>query len=207
MLNMVTTTKGLAVENASPETSVLGQAGRASSIRVVATNTAMVIAGEFFSKIITAAISILMARKLGPLIYGSYETGLALAYALVLYVNLGMNVVIVRSAVSSNEDMNSFLRTSLFLKMILSVIIFPLAIFTIKIFEYSPLIVQLTEILSIFSAVLAIQTTLEAVFQAKQRLVFVAVAQILGAVVYGGFAFVNYIFHYVRHAISMGKGG
>lgn len=171
-------------ENTFTMTSAMSQSLHTSPLRLVAVNTILLSGSMFLTKLMVAGISITMARKLGPEVFGAYETALGLTYALVLYVNLGMNGAIVRSASDSHQDTNSFLGTALLLKMGLAVLIYPLAILIVRIFGYAPLIVQLVGIMSIFSAITVFELTLSTVFQARQRIVWLAVTRVLSVAVY-----------------------
>jgi O-antigen/teichoic acid export membrane protein len=175
-------------KNGRAETTAMSQPLLTPPGRVVAINTIVLTGADFFIKSTIAAISITIARKLGPGVFGAYETAFSLTCALVLYVNFGMNGAIVRSASDPRQDMNAFLGTALILKMGLAVVIYPLAILMAATFGYSTLILRLVGIMSIFSAALVFELTFGAVFQAHQRMGLLAVGRVLGTLAYAGAA-------------------
>jgi len=161
---------------------------RSSTARLLAINTSVLTSADFLTKLMVFAISVLIARKLGPNIFGAYETALSMIYPLSIYVNFGMNGVIVRSAYNTSQDTDALVGTAMLLKLAIAVVIYPAGIFVAELVGYSSLIVKLIKILCLFSFAIVLESTFGAVLQARQHMTWLAAMRMIGTTVFAGAA-------------------
>jgi len=151
-------------------------------------NTGILSAASVITKVLSALVAILMARKLGKEIFGAYETAFALTFSLVSFSEFGTCTVVTRMGSTSGEKMSRYLGSALVFKFIVAVVVFPCAILIAWIAGYSKLVLQLALILLLFTVASSFINTLNSVFQAHQRMSGLAISELVGNVIFASIA-------------------
>ena len=160
------------------------------NVKLVLANTAILSVASVISRVLAGLVAIAMARNFGKELYGAYETAFAIAVSMVSFLELGTDVVIVRSASISAEEKNSMFGAGIVYKFSVALIAFPATILIASLLGYSTTILQLAGILLLFSLASGLSNTLRTTFQAKQKMSGIAIADLIGGFVFAASAFV-----------------
>ena len=93
-----------------------------SHIKKITHNFAWLIVGDIINKSCLFLISILIARYLGVELFGRYSLALTYGFFLMIFSDLGLNVIIIRDVARNRELLNKYVTNALFLKLILMAI-------------------------------------------------------------------------------------
>ncbi len=155
-----------------------------SNSRKIIENTSVLTAASVATKVFSSLVAILMARYLSTEIFGAYETAFALTFSLVSFSEFGTSTIITKFGAIDKNKIEDYLGSALVYKLFLSLVIFPGAVLASVLFGYSQLILQLVMILVFFTAASSFINTFNSVFQARQRMSGIAVADLAGNFVF-----------------------
>ncbi len=153
-------------------------------------NTSYLTLALIIQKIISFFYFVLIARYLGMDLLGQFYTAIAFTSILSLIMDLGLNNVLIREVAKRRELANTWLRSVLALKLLLSVVSLGLALSFVFFLNYEPLIVKLIAI-SFFSMFFdSLSNTFLSVIRAFHNLKYESMAAILFQLTVLGLAFI-----------------
>lgn len=164
-----------------------------STVRKIAKNTSLVLVWTALNKFISLLIALYLARYLGLVEYGNYSFIAAYALFFGVFIDLGINTVVVREISKNRERAGELIANSIGIKLTLFVFVFLAAFSIINLSGYSPeiktgVLIALSGL--IFSSLVSLLTSL---FQADLKMEYPAFADLASKLVLGGaILFISY---------------
>ncbi len=159
------------------------------NLRRLAVNAVSLAAGGVIAQVCFLTIEAVIARRLGEASYGAYGTVYAIALALAVVADMGMNWKLIEDGAREPAAVPSLLGTTLVLKLVFCAAIYPLALLLLPVAGYDAGLVAFFSVFYIYTALLVVQETLAARNAVHHRIYISALFQgvcpllILGGVV------------------------
>jgi len=157
-----------------------------STIRRVAKNTSVVLVWNTVSRFIGLLIAIYLARYLGVVGYGNYSFIIAYALFFGVFIDLGINSVIVREICKNRERTRELIANGVGIKLALFVLVFLIAFSVISFASYSSEVktgVLIALLGLVFTSMFSLLST---IFQADLKMEYPAFADLASKLVLGG---------------------
>jgi len=102
----------------------------------VAKNTAFITIASIAQKVISFVYFTLIARNIGAESTGKYILALSFTTIFVVFIDLGLNQVLIREGAKSKDNLQKYLSSVLFTKLFLGVLTYIAAIVTVNLMGY-----------------------------------------------------------------------
>lgn len=106
--------------------------------RSIAKNTAYMTTASVLQKVVAFVYFTLVARTIGAEDTGKYVLALSFTTIFVVFVDLGFTNVLIREAAKFKDKLQTFISTILSVKLILGILTYIAAVFTVNIMGYEP---------------------------------------------------------------------
>lgn len=180
-----------------------------STVRKVAKNTGIIIAGDIFNKIISMFLIIYMARYLGAIGYGKYSFVFAFISFFGIITDLGINTIITRDIAKDKSHTGKLIGNASSMKLILSVISMVLAIILIRVMNYPEDTKNYVDVLALTLAFGAFGGLYSSIFQSNLKMEYGVIAglvdRILSAALIIGIIFSKGTLLQIIVAITLSK--
>ncbi len=147
--------------------------------RRITANFISLLAAELVSKLVLLLIFIQIARYLGPVDFGKFSFGVALAMIAVVLSDFGFGTLLVREISRDKKNVNKYVSHALLFKAILSIASIGAAIAYLAIFGYDYYTFWLSLILLIFFILQSFTDIFYAVFRAFERMQYDSLMKVI----------------------------
>lgn len=154
-----------------------------SYARAIALNTLLMIGGRIVTTILSLIVTAALARSLGVFGYGEFTTAFVFMTFFGVFADFGFFQIFVRELVRRPKDQVAIAGNILALRMLFGVVVYGFAASCVWLFPYSLAVKQAVVILALASFFLSVNTTLVAVFQARQTMFKAVIGDVIGRVV------------------------
>ncbi len=154
----------------------------ASMARKLFLNTSYLIVSNIISGIIMLLVTAYLARSLGVDAFGNFSYVISFVFFFVILSNLGIDTILTRELSKPEQDWNGYVRTSLSLKTALSLLAIGIIVVISRFINPElqwPIIIRASVLLF-----MAYTQTLSAVFQAKIKLLYPAIANAINKMLF-----------------------
>jgi O-antigen/teichoic acid export membrane protein len=141
-----------------------------NTIRKVAKNTGIIIAGDIVNKVVSVFLIIYLARYLGAIGYGKYSFVFAFLSFFGVITNLGINTIITRDIARDKSHTGKIIGNASTLKLFLSIIAIAFAMILIRAMGYPEDIKAYVDVLALTLAFGAFGDVYSSVFQVNQKI-------------------------------------
>lgn len=145
-------------------------------------NTIWLFSSQFFAKAIGFFYVLYLARSLRVEKFGQYQTVLTFVFIFFTLVDFGLNRLLIRDVSRKIKQAGLYLGNALSFRLVLSVVVYFLALVFARILGYSPLTVRLITLSSLFFFSQGSWFCFEAVFVAKEMMSVSALGTIILAI-------------------------
>ncbi len=169
--------------------------------RLIAADTAVLLAGQVLGQIIAFPIGVIIARTTGPAVLGQYATAVALVASSAGLFLLGLDAMLVRETARQPDAAGRFLATALTFAAAWSVVVIALTYGVAYLLGYSPEVRLLVWLVAAESALLSLVNLVRACFRGLILMRWDAVLQVaqsasaLMAVIFAALTFRGSIVH------------
>ncbi len=132
------------------------------NLRRLALNAVSLAAGGVVAQVCFLSIEAVIARRLGEASYGAYGTVYAIALAIAVVADMGMNWKLIEDGSREPAAVPTVLGTTLVLKLVFCAAIYPLALLLLPLAGYDEGLVRFFSVFYIYAALLVVQETLAA---------------------------------------------
>lgn len=147
------------------------------NFRRLALNAAALAGGGVVAQLCFVTIEAEIARTLGRGSYGIYGAVYAIALAIVLVADVGMNSKLIEDGARDRSRIGHLLGTMVVLKSLICVAVYPAAIWLLPRFGYSPAIVGFFSVFFVYAVLFILLETFAAAYYARERMHINAVFQ------------------------------
>jgi len=154
-------------------------------LRLVLKNAAALSVASVLSKVIAAIVGIVVARYLGPEIFGEYNSALAFVSTFILFADFGLSNYMVQEGSRDEGVLPLYLGNTLLFKVFSSLAIYALMLVLMFPADYNPSIRSMIIVLGLASGLNALDATVYNYFQAKQQMYLAAMYQFLSTFLIG----------------------
>ncbi len=147
------------------------------------TNTALLITSSVINMGISLMTTALIARDLGPELYGKYTFGLTYILLFSVLANFGIETLFVREAARDKENISSMIMDIMHLKCILSLLTVGVIILSAKLLNYPESTIRVIFILSIGLFFQILYMALMSVYKSLEKMSVVAVFSVIFRVI------------------------
>ncbi len=153
-------------------------------LRLILKNAAALSVASVLSKAISAVVGIIVARYLGPDIFGEYGTALAYVGIFILFADFGLSNYMVQEGSRNESVLPLYLGNTLLFKLISTLTIFVLMlVFMPSVYNLS--IRNMIIVFALAGGLNALDSTVYNYFQAKQQMYLAAMFQFLSTFLIG----------------------
>lgn len=155
-----------------------------STVQKVAVNTGIILAGRFAELLIRLVPVIFMTRYLGSEGYGEYAYILAFVGFFGIFIDMGIDTVIVRETSIDSSRMGKFVGNVLIMKFFLSIIVFIAALAGAYLLDVSNSKFTGIAIVSVILLFEAYKVPLDSYFRINLKMQYSSLATVVGSVVF-----------------------
>jgi len=152
-------------------------------LRRVAKNIAALFTAHFVVAFLLLALSVFIARTLGDVAFGKYSFVVALTSIFVIFSDLGYNTLIVREVARDPAQADRYLKNTLGIRLVLSLIIFTTIVILINATGYRADMKNLIYVFTIYALILSISDVFKMVFRASERMQYESAITIISNIV------------------------
>ena len=152
-------------------------------LRRVAKNIAALFTAHFVVAFLLLALSVFIARTLGDVAFGKYSFVVALTAIFAIFSDLGYNTLIVREVARDPAQADRYLKNTLGIRLVLSLIIFTTIVILINATGYRADMKNLIYVFTIYALILSISDVFKMVFRASERMQYESAITIISNIV------------------------
>lgn len=151
-----------------------------SSVRKIAANTLLLSIAEVVVKAAQFFIFVYIARQLGNAVFGRFNFAYSFSLIAVIFIDIGINYMIIREISIKKELLNKFISNSLMIKTALGIAVFILSAIALNLLSYPKETRVLVYLLLLYMFLRSNTEFLFSVFKAFQRMHYEALIKIMG---------------------------
>lgn len=181
-----------------------------STRQTIIKNTFWLTVSQLFTRLCSLLVIIWPARYFGPQIYGEFSFAFNFVAFFGIFLDFGLSNILIRGVSRDKSKTTEYIDNVIFLKMILSGIVFLAVMASIYFVKNDPLTVSLVFFLLIYSIISSFAGFLQSIFAANEKMQYMAFCGFLGDLVLlffifffisGGFPIISMSYAYVIAAL------
>jgi len=145
-----------------------------NTVQRIAKNTATLFAAHFVTAILSLALSIVIARSLGDVIFGKYSFALAFTSIFAVFSDLGYNTLLIREVARDKTIAGKYLNNVLCMRALLSLALFALIVITINIMGYPVDTKNAVYLFGIYTLLVSFSAVFKVTFRAFEKMEYEA---------------------------------
>jgi O-antigen/teichoic acid export membrane protein len=154
-----------------------------STIQTIAKNTSVLAISQVITSILGFFLLIYIARYLGEVGFGKFNFAVSFTALFIIFADLGISNLIIRELARNKELTNGYLTNVSLIKLLLSFLAFGLIALTINLMDYPQDTTYAVYLFGIYMVLTAFALTFKAIFQAFERMEYVAVATMIKKII------------------------
>jgi len=154
-----------------------------NTIQRIAKNIGVLAISQVITSIFGFFLLIYIARYLGEVGFGKYSFALSFTVLFVVFSDIGISNLIVREIARNKELTNEYLTNISIIKFLLSFLAFGFIAVTINLMEYPQDTIYIVYLFGIYTILTSFAQTFKSIFQAHERMEYVAVVMIIEKII------------------------
>jgi len=148
-------------------------------IKKIGHNFIFLIISDVISQLLSFIFLIWLIKYLGPYEFGIYSTSTAFISIFIVFVDLGLNVYVVREMSKNVNLTNNYISNAISIKIILGIITFIMIVISANIIDYPYETIVLIYIMGLFVLINPLNDLFYSVYKAHQEMEYFAIGKIL----------------------------
>lgn len=153
-----------------------------NTVQRIAKNTGVLLTSQAISYLLGFFYTMYSARYLGAEKFGILSFALAFAGIFSVFVDLGLNIFMIREVARDKSLAGKYLGNIFIMKITLSIIIFMLIILTINLLPYPEQTVKVVNLIALSVLFNALTSVFYSIFQAFEKMEYQSLGQVLNSV-------------------------
>lgn len=154
-----------------------------STIRRIAKNTISLFLAHFTTLALSLILSIIIARELGNINFGKYSFAISYVAFFSIFSDMGYNTLMIRDVARNKSHANKYLSNILFLRIIVSVIVFTLIAISINLLDQSRDTRIIVYIFGLYTLITAISDVFRIIYQSFEKMEYDAITRTISTLI------------------------